>query len=148
MTDERRRWILLGPKPLRCRLGIHDWTGWNRRCAREYEPSPGSEGTIVGRYRQTRLCVECGEEETVAYAVKRYAPAEAIGYDLITEDERKNLRKRPLLGEIDMGVRIDHSDNVDVTAEVYGSGLLCRLGLHRRRGPSCVRCRHIKMSPR
>ena len=106
-----------GPKPLRCRLHFHAWSVWDvlNDYAR-YEPVPGAEGLIVLRYFLERQCLACGETGREYGEESRVTPEDAIALDLITEHERKTLRKRPL------------ADGAEQVPSDRPAALLCRLG--------------------
>jgi hypothetical protein len=114
LVVEETRHFRLGPKPLRCRLGLHDWMGWARRCERRFVPTPGTEGMVVCHFYQWRFCPACaaGFDERKTFAVWRLAPDRAVAIGLLTDGERESLREGPLPGVIDIGDRQDAFDTI------------------------------------
>jgi hypothetical protein len=146
------RFLFLGPKPLRCRIGFHAWSGWKRIRARRYEPIAETEGLVVFTLYQTHMCYDCGagQNERDVLSVRKITPVEAIGTDLITEAERKGLRKSPL-ADLQVGIHQDIED-FKLTKELSRRltpaqtnciGMLCRVGLHRYQAGRCFRCRRL-----
>lgn len=148
----RRHWpelIYLGDKPLLCRLGWHSWSGWQRLYSREYEAVPGSEGVVVVTLFEERMCYRCLDGRGVRHvmSVVRLTPLEAIGGGLITERERKDLRKVSM-PDMDLGGWQDMEDGADgdrwhLPAECNTIGLRCRFGLHTFKRHRCARCRKL-----
>jgi hypothetical protein len=146
------RFLFLGPKPLRCRIGLHAWSGWKRIRARQFESTPGTEGVIVFTLYQSHMCYDCGagQNERDVLSVRKLTPVEAIGTDLITEAERKGLRKSPL-ADLQVGIHQDIEDfklTKDLNRrwtppQTQCIGMLCWAGLHHYRAGRCVRCRHL-----
>lgn len=84
-------------------------------------------------------------------SVTRLTPLEAIGGGLITERERKDLR-RSAMPDMDLGGWQDIEDDAEYgvvgdrlrpPAVAAVIGFRCRVGLHSFRRHRCIRCRKL-----
>lgn len=129
VVEYEQEGVRLVADSLLCRLGLHGWSGWYRRCERTAE-----QDTVTCHFFQFRRCtrcaIDCGRE---TFGTWRLSRDQAVRYALLNEDERDDRGLLP--GFIDIGKRRDTADcYLDRGANRLTCWLpanwRCRLGVH------------------